>query len=241
MAWSAKQIDAAAAAAAEMANGGKFGDPLFYKPEHQAFWRTVVSAALEAAAPETKQAIAPVTNDDVERFSAHCRYIYSIAAAGLRVWKDSNEQERKSMEAAAPQFFANFGQVFGDFLVLAACRITDAARDARNNESFTLELFLNHFVENSETRKALDPLYRRIMEFRKKLLPARHKLVAHVDRDIVTKGAVLPAGTWAEWEAFWSDLRAFVHILNQATTGKVVDVTATTAGDDASALIRRMQ
>jgi hypothetical protein len=47
--WTDKQIDAAAAAAAEKANGGKFSDPLFYAPEHRAFWREVVKTALEAA------------------------------------------------------------------------------------------------------------------------------------------------------------------------------------------------
>jgi hypothetical protein len=44
-----REIEAAAAAAAEKANGGKFVDPLFYKPEHRAFWHEVIRAAFEAA------------------------------------------------------------------------------------------------------------------------------------------------------------------------------------------------
>ena len=44
-----QQIEAAAAAAAEKANGGKFTDPLFYKPEHRAFWKEVIRTALDAA------------------------------------------------------------------------------------------------------------------------------------------------------------------------------------------------
>lgn len=43
-----QQIDRAAAAAAEKANGGRFLDPLFYAPEHRQFWRDVVKAALDA-------------------------------------------------------------------------------------------------------------------------------------------------------------------------------------------------
>ena len=49
MSFTEAQIDAAAAAAAEKANGGRFLDPLFYAPEHQAFWRDVIKAALDAA------------------------------------------------------------------------------------------------------------------------------------------------------------------------------------------------
>ena len=44
-----QEIDAAAAAAAEKANGGKFIDPLFYKPEHRAFWKEVIRTAFDAA------------------------------------------------------------------------------------------------------------------------------------------------------------------------------------------------
>jgi hypothetical protein len=43
------QIEAAAAAAAKEANGGRFDDPLFCAPEHKAFWRDVIKAALDAA------------------------------------------------------------------------------------------------------------------------------------------------------------------------------------------------
>lgn len=43
------EIEAAATVAAERANGGRFIDPLFYKPEHRDFWRDVIRAALEAA------------------------------------------------------------------------------------------------------------------------------------------------------------------------------------------------
>jgi hypothetical protein len=47
--WTQVQVEAAAAAAAEKANGGKFADPLFYKPEHRAFWCDVIRTALDAA------------------------------------------------------------------------------------------------------------------------------------------------------------------------------------------------
>ncbi|UGY03260.1 hypothetical protein [Bradyrhizobium quebecense] len=46
---SAEQVDLAAAAIAELANGGRFYDPQFYTEQQRAFWRRVALAALNAA------------------------------------------------------------------------------------------------------------------------------------------------------------------------------------------------
>jgi hypothetical protein len=236
--WTDKQIGAAAAAAAEKANGGKFSDPLFYKPEHKAFWQEVVQAALVAAAPSQKPKTEPVTAKEVEDFSSHCSYVRSVYKVGLRIWRDSTEVERKAMEATARGLFGNFGQVFGEFLVLAASRITDPARDARNNQSLTLELFQNHFAEGSEARTKLDPLYARIMTFRAKFKHVRHKLIAHADRAVIAEGKALLSGTWPEWDDFWVVLRDYIRIVSEAITGKPYDIDESNATEDAAALLK---
>lgn len=236
-----QQIQVAAAAAAEKVNGGKFSDPLFYKPEHQKLWGEIARAVLDAAkGGGPVPLVKPATAKELKEFSEHCTYVHSVYAAGLRVWKDSTEAERKTMEAVAPRFFENFGMVLGEFLVMAASRITDPPRDARNNESLSVELFLNSHAEGSATRKRLAPLYGRIMAFRKKILPARHKLTAHADRAVIAEGKALLAGTWAEWNDFWSGPAEFVRILNEASTGKGYDIQATNAAADAEALIRAL-
>ncbi|MGY3689981.1 hypothetical protein ACVIGA_000061 [Bradyrhizobium sp. USDA 3240] len=48
-ALSPQQIDLAAAAAAETANGGEFFDPRFYSEQQRAYWRRVAVAAINAA------------------------------------------------------------------------------------------------------------------------------------------------------------------------------------------------
>src|ERR1700730_4749700 len=97
-----QQIDAAAAAAAEKANGGKFTDPLFYKPEHRAFWKEVIRTALDAAdavSASRKATPTPVSKEEVQKFSEHCVYIRSVWVLMMRIWRDSDENERKLMEA----------------------------------------------------------------------------------------------------------------------------------------------
>jgi AbiU2 len=197
-----QQIEAAAAAAAEKANGGKFTDPLFYMPEHRAFWKEVIRTALNAAdaEPATKKAPpTPVSNEEVQKFSEHCVYIRVVWTLMMRTWRDTDEAERKLMEGIAPIFFADIGQALTEMMIIAACRITDRANSG-GNENFTVELFANSFASDPETHKQLDALHERMKKLRTKILPARHKLGAHADRDVIRKGQVL--GKAEEWEDF---------------------------------------
>lgn len=83
-------------------------------------------------------------NKGVRDFSAHCAYIRSVYVLAARIWRDSNDEQRKLMESIAPSFFLDMGQVLAEYVVLAACRVTDPARDGKN-ENLTLETFVNSF------------------------------------------------------------------------------------------------
>jgi hypothetical protein len=236
-----QQIEAAAAAAAEKANGGKFIDPLFYKPEHQAFWKQVILAAFDAAdaaSPPGADAPTNVSHKEVEEFSAHCVYIRSVYTFMMRIWRDSNDGERKVMEATAPLFFEDMGNVLSEFLVIAACRITDPASDRRGNQNFTLELFTNHFPSDSKAFKQLEALRQRINKLRVKILPARNKLGAHADRAVILKGEPLGAASWKEWDDFWSALQDFIRLLNEKTIGKPFEIEAGGVLGDAETLLK---
>jgi AbiU2 len=240
---SEQQIEAAAAAAAEKANGGKFTDPLFYKPEHRAFWKEVIRTALdaaEAASASKKATPTPVSKDEVQKFSEHCVYIRSVWVFMMRIWRDSDENERKLMEGIAPLFFADIGQALTEMMIIAACRITDLANSGGSHENFTVELFANTFASDRETHKQLDALHQRMKKLRAKILPARHKLGAHADRDVIRKGQVLGKASFEEWDEFWSALRDFVRILNEKTTGKPLEIDAGGVCGDAEMLLKAL-
>jgi AbiU2 len=240
--WSERQIDNAAAAAAEKANGGKFTDPLFYAAEHKKFWREVVRTALEAADPPAaaKQAD-PVTNKEIQQFSEHCVYIRSVYLFTLRLLRDCNDQEIATMKAVAPSIFDDLAQILGEYLVIAACRVTDLALDVRKNESFTVELFVNDFASDPETQKQLDALYQKMKKLRKIILPTRHKLAAHANRDTIRKGEPLFAASWQDWDDFWSVLADFVRLLNQKKLGTPFEITAGNVIGDAEQLLKALK
>ena len=238
------QIDTAAAAAAEKANGGKFTDPLFYKPEQQVFWRAVVRTALEAANASpagADVAEVEVSNNDIEDFSDHCVFIRSVWTIATRIWRDGGAQERQLWEKVAPSVYADLGQVLAEYMTLAASRITDPAVDGRKNVNFTVEMFVNAFASDPETYKQLDALHQRMLRLRKKVEPARHKLVAHADREAVRSGKPLGGGSWEEWDDFWSALADFVRIINKKKTGNPFEIDAGGVMGDAESLIKAVE
>ena len=138
------EIEKAAAELAEKSNGGKWDDPRYYVASHKVYWRGQVAKTLpgkrEALDMKVDSKQTAVTPEEVKAFSSHCIFIRSVYVMGMRIWRDSNEAERKIMEAAAPHFFQDFSSVLGEFLVIAASRITDPAVDFKGNENFTVEL-----------------------------------------------------------------------------------------------------
>jgi hypothetical protein len=192
-----------------------------------------------AARVKTEGAMSNLTNKEVEVFSEHCVFIRSVYHLMLRLCRDSNSAERTSMMAIAPLFFQALNIMFPAYMVIAACRITDRAKDRSGNENFALEMFVNNFAPDTEAFKKLDALRQRMKPFRTKLEHARNKLGAHTDRAAVSEPPLF-AGSWPEWEQFWSDLKDFVRILNEQTTGKAFDIDAPGVPRDADMLLKAL-
>ena len=178
---------------------------------------------------------------DVVEFSGHCAYIRSVYRLATRIWRDSTEGERKMMEDTAPSVFLNLGQVLAEYAILSACRVTDPANEGGKNENFTVEMFVNSFPTNSPTFKQLEELHQQMNKHRNKILPARHKFVAHADRAAIRKGIPLGTASWKEWDGFWSTLAKFIRIVNEKTIGTPYDIEVAGVPGDAEMLIKSLQ
>jgi hypothetical protein len=182
-----------------------------------------------------------ISPKEVEEFRDHCVYIRSVYSFLTRIWRGSDADERNMMEAIAPSFFEDVGKVLGEYLVIAACRITDAEDAGRGKQNFTVELFANSFPPDSDAFKKLHDLRGRMEKLRMKILPARHKLGAHADRDVIRKGEPLPGGGWEDWSDFWSALTDFVRLLNEQTFGKPFEIDAGGVWGDAEMLLTSLR
>jgi hypothetical protein len=108
------------------------------------------------------------------------------------------------------------------------------------SENLTVELFANSFASKPDTYKQLDALHQRMKKLRVKILPARHKLGAHADREVIRKGQVLGKASFEEWEDIWSALKDFVRIINEKTTGKPFEIDAGGVFGDAEMLLKAL-
>jgi hypothetical protein len=204
-------------------------------------WDEYITLGSRGAMPSGESDAKPkpeVSPKEIEEFRDHCVYIRSVYTLMMRIWRDSDDGERKMMEAISPLFFEDIGKVLNDYMVIAACRVTDPVDAGRGRQNFTAELFTNSFPPESETFKKLAKLRQRMDKLRQKIQPARHKLGAHADRDVIRKGMVLPGGSWEEWDDFWSALADFVRILNEQTFGTPFEIDAVGVLGDAETLLK---
>jgi hypothetical protein len=196
--------------------------------------------ATQAAASKPGTTVPDGFSKEVEDFSAHCAYIRSVYVLAIRIWRDSSDEQRVLMESIAPSFFVDIGQVLAEYTILAACRVTDPAKDGKN-ENLTLETFVNSFGAGSQTEKQLDALRQRMLAHRKKIQPARHKLIAHVDREVIRQGKPLGQASWKEWDDFWAVLKRFINILNEKVLGTPYDIEIAGVSGDAEMLLKSLQ
>jgi hypothetical protein len=195
-------------------------------------------------AATTQNASAQGAPDDftkeVNDFSAHCAYIRTVYVLAKHIWRDSSEEQRKLMVSIAPSFFDDLGQVLAEYVVLAACRVTDPAKDGKK-ENLTLETFVNSFGADSETGKQLDGLLQQMMVHRKTIELARNKLVAHADREVIRQGKPLGQASWQDWDKFWAALRRFILVLNESAIGSPYDIEVAGVPGDAAMLLKSLE
>ena len=155
----------------------------------------------------------PVTPKDVEKFKDYC--------VVLRAWWlhyqtlfEGNDLKRELLQRTANTFFNDLNQALIEHLILQICRLTDNefTGDKRN---FAISFLINNAdfsAERGELIK-LKASAKRIEEFRKLILPARNKLIGHLDLEAAHGTEALGGAAPKAWQQFWLDLQEFVMII----------------------------
>jgi hypothetical protein len=113
----------------------------------------------------------------------------------------------------APIFFSDLRALFVRNLVLEVCKIADPARTG-GRTNLTVKFLIEH-SDFSSTPATLDRLKRlsdSIHAFRDKIVPARNRLIAHLDRESQF-GQPLGGAPQEDWLQFWFDLQDFLNII----------------------------
>jgi hypothetical protein len=177
---------------------------------------------------------------DIEIFANYCVYVRSIFLHTRELFETCSADDRARMNATAPTFFNDLNRVLKEYIILQVCKITDPAQDSRDNDNHTIEFLLQHYDSSLDptTLDRLNGLRVGMRAFRAKLLPARNKLISHLDRDAILADGPLGVASDAEWNQFWLDLQQFIYILHRKVTGSSFNLNAVARLSDAGDLLK---
>jgi hypothetical protein len=180
---------------------------------------------------------------DIKIFTDYCVFTRSIYLHARELFETSSAEDKALMGATAGMFFGDLNRVFNEYVILQVCKITDPAHDICKNDNHTIAFLLEHYDFSSDPSilKRLEKLDASMRAFRKKLLPARNKLISHLDRDAILADRPLGAATDAEWSQFWLDLQDFICIVHRKVTGSSFYLNGVAGRSDAGDLLKALR
>jgi hypothetical protein len=153
------------------------------------------------------------TKEDVQAFTDSCVLLRS-QWEHFRILFEGSDLKRELLQTTAPIFFGDLNRLFVEHLVLHICRLTDTAQ-MNGRKNLTVKFLIEHsdFSAAPDTLDKLNRISANIDAFRKKLLPARHRFIGHLDLEAVRLDQPLGAASNAEWKQFWLDLQDFLELM----------------------------
>jgi len=152
--------------------------------------------------------------DEIEAMANFCVHLRSVWRHH-EILYDEGDLRRLLLHRVAPTFFSDLHQVLIEQLVSQICRLTDPPVTLGK-----ANLTIDYVLREADFTGAPEELARalavrdRIQSFRAKILPARNKLISHLDLDAVMAGKPLGPASTTEWAQFWDDLEEFIHVVH---------------------------
>jgi hypothetical protein len=156
-----------------------------------------------------------VSKDDVDTFCNFCVFLRSIFRHSQILFEEGGNLRRELLQSVAPTFFGDMNHLLIEHLILKICKITD--QESFGHKNLTVKFLINN-ADFSTAPSELDRLKQladSMHAFRAKIVPARNKLIGHLDRHSVLEGKALGGAEKSEWNQFWLDLQEFLHILHK--------------------------
>jgi hypothetical protein len=120
------------------------------------------------------------------------------------------------LQNTAHKFFCDLDRLLIEHLILQICKLTDP-EITRGRRNLTIPFLVNNadFAATPRDMAKLKKIAARIDKFRKRIVPARNKLISHLDLDAAHRPKSLGGASVAAWRKFWLDLQDLVTILHK--------------------------
>ena len=163
-----------------------------------------------------------ISEKDVLAFSEACVFL-KVIYDHFQMLYEKNPTRLKLLEDKAGHFFSDLQNVLIAFIILEICKITDPSVTKTKNgdlDNLTIDFFYENtnFSSDIITKDEIAALIGEIKDFRAKVLPARHKRIAHRDRLYALDESPLGVAKIYEFEKFISNLEKFVNLINMHYT-----------------------
>lgn len=132
-----------------------------------------------------------------------------------------NEQSLILVEKTAPSFFVDLNTILHRYLLLEFAKITDSA-ETREKENFTVDNLVISIDWPQDIREKLRSLNDKTKGFRSHILCARHKLLAHSDKEAFLSDKTLGEFPEGEDKVFLETLQEVCDITHKACFGTIV-------------------
>ena len=159
----------------------------------------------------------PVTRKNVLTFEDHCVRSRAFWVHYQTLFEGS-DLRRELLETTSKTFFRDLKLMLVEHLILQICKLTDpefAMGKTRRNLTVAFLMANADFSASPHKLSKLKSLAARMDTFRKQLLPARNKLISHLDLDAAHGRQSLGGASMAAWRAFWLDLQDFITIMHE--------------------------
>ena len=155
----------------------------------------------------------PVTRQDVKKFTDYCVILRAFWTHYQTIFEGSDLQH-ELLQNTAHKFFSDLNQLLIDHLILQICKLTDPEITMRKR-NLTVPFLVNNadFAATPRDMSKLKKIAARIDKFRERIVPARNKLIGHLDLDAALGRKSHGRASVAAWRKFWLDLQDLVAIL----------------------------
>ena len=166
----------------------------------------------------------------VKQFCQYVVYLKAIHRMGKELFE--NEEGRKLMELTATSFFKDLNKILIDYFILEAAKITDPAWTYNKYENFTIANLRETIDWPEKVAIDFDRLIQVVEDFRKNIIDARKKLLAHYDKNTFMSDKILGAFPEGDDEKFIKALEEMCNVLHQASFDCIFgEISVGMAGD----------
>lgn len=137
------------------------------------------------------------------------------------------------MEMTAPSFFADLNTILHNYLLLEFAKVTDPAESGKKGkENFTVDNLVVSISWPPGIQERLGSLSDRTKVFRRHILEARNKLLAHTDKETFLAERTLGGFPEGEDEVYLETLEEICDVTHEACFGRIFGfMNLTMAGD----------